>query len=169
MLLLTSTSLQPLVQAHSQAPGLTDPAHMGVWVLARAAVYLSGFTMNAPKTLLGISVRNCCKDIPEIAGTLGGLLGLVGQCGTFVGSYFLSLLLKSHPTYHLASLLPPELLPWVPGPLRRLLLDPVFQSWELFPWIYVLSCLCSCLLLALPSYFEYSLYRSKLTAKLKIQ
>jgi sugar phosphate permease len=69
-----------------------------VWVslnnttLAYIALFGVGFSVNGPKTLAGIAVR---ESHPEAAGTAGGALGMAGQVGAAVAGYPIGLIIKT--------------------------------------------------------------------------
>lgn len=103
MLFFPAEALRQIALAETDATGADQGEeflYLGMFLLSKSAVhwiartclYVGGFGAIAPKTLLGVVVRDCVPDV--ISGTCGGLLGLFGNIGCFVGglgvTYFLS-------------------------------------------------------------------------------
>lgn len=151
-----------------------------IYKIARICIFISGFAMNGPKTLLGMCIRSSVQNT-KVVGTVGGLLGLVGQCGAFTGSMLLSHLLtgKSSRTYSLAELIPDNFRQTLmeviskPGTLNdvaigngRNWIEYILQgalstllgeytAWELFPKLYILCGFITVLMLIIPAICEF--------------
>lgn len=83
---------------------------------ARGCLFLAGMGLNGPKTLLGVCVRDMVPS--AINGTVGGLLGLVGQLGSILC-----------------------------GVMIGFFVDHVVNGWLLLPYAYTLSLMVSIALL----------------------
>lgn len=69
-------SLQNNTLALLQSVHGTFSGHIGA---ARICLFLMGFGINGPKTLLGVMVRDIVPR--EVSGTIGGIFGLISQIG----------------------------------------------------------------------------------------
>lgn len=69
-------SLQNNTLALFQSVHGTFSGHIGA---ARICLFLMGFGINGPKTLLGVMVRDLVPR--EVSGTIGGIFGLISQIG----------------------------------------------------------------------------------------
>jgi Major Facilitator Superfamily len=69
-------SLQSYILALFRFVHTTFSGHIGA---ARICLFLMGFGINGPKTLLGVIVRDLVPR--EVSGTVGGIFGLISQVG----------------------------------------------------------------------------------------
>jgi len=145
------------------------------WInlIAKCCLLCGGFAMNGPKTLLGMSIRAATPSV--ISGTIGGLLGLIGQGGSYIGSRGLSALISRDEPFTLISMFtllpvasnplsnPNPVIPVIPGipvviilPIQSLitLLHIPITGWELFPILYSICTILTVLLLIYPAYRE---------------
>jgi hypothetical protein len=151
------------------APGTTVMDAGDIYNIARLCIFISGFAMNGPKTLLGMCIRSSVQN-SKVVGTVGGLLGLIGQCGAYSGSMLLSTLLtgKSSQVYSLASSMSSASHSAVLGFMRgsggafgahaEVILAMELSAWELFPVLYMLCGAVTVVLLAIPAVCEAQRY-----------
>lgn len=150
----------------------TEVDSAGIYNIARLCIFLSGFAMNGPKTLLGMCIRSAVANI-KIVGTIGGLLGLVGQCGAYTGSMLLAHLLTGKtsekysvwiliPEYYQRAVLQYGDIGMTVGSSHVSsiwqtivpLLRKTYTAWELFPLLYMFCGTITVLLLIIPMFSE---------------
>jgi cation transporter-like permease len=143
--------------------------------IARVCIFLAGFAMNGPKTVIGICIRSSIQN-PKLIGTVGGILGLVGQCGAYTGSRLLSHLLAGGTSrvFSIEDMLSENSLNfllglpagstadvngWAQSWLRKAILGK-YTAWELFPVMYTLFGVYTTIMLIVPTICEgYRLFR----------